>query len=79
MADLLSDLASDVEDLHTQSAYVDDCLYEIDESLQDLEDEVFGYDYDEDDDFDACDYCDEESCDDCPLCECDEAEDPDEE
>ncbi len=80
MADLLSDLASDVEDLHEESAYVDDCLYEIDESLQELEDEVFGYDEcEDDDDFDACDYCDEDSCDECPLCECDETEDPDEE
>lgn len=70
MADLLGDIASDVEDLHMQSAYVDDCISDIDESLQDLEDEVFG-DYD---DMDICDCCDSEDCEDCPILECDECD-----
>ena len=75
MADLLGDIASDVEDLHMQSAYVDDCISDIDESLQDLEDEVFG-DYD-DDDIDYCDCCDSDDCEDCPILEYDECEDED--
>ncbi len=75
LADIVADVALELEDLQEQVLTAHDYCEELDEDLGDVESYLFEDDEDEYDDCDCdCDDCDCD-CDDCD-CDCDEDEEP---
>ena len=58
--DLVSDMADEIEDIHEDSAYVNDYVEELDEDLASLEEFVYDEDDDLEDDDDEYDLCETE-------------------
>ncbi len=72
--DILSEVASDIEDLEANSYELGEAIDQVSDDLSDIEDIV--YDLDDDEDFDFDDEDEEEYCGGCCCGSADEDEDP---